>query len=48
MRLLFKPKKAKGEYPESLIKAYQKMNELNEKAPRKKFKEERKKQQLKS
>lgn len=33
----------KGEFPESLIKAYRQMNELNDKAPRKKFKEERKK-----
>ena len=33
----------KGEYPESLIKAYEKMNKLNEKRPRKKFKEEREK-----
>ena len=33
----------KGEYPESLIKAYRKMNKLNDEAPRKKFKEERKK-----
>lgn len=33
----------KGEFPESLVKAYQKMNKLNEEAPRKKFKEERKK-----
>ncbi len=33
----------KGEFPESLIKAYQKMNELNDEAPRKKFKQERKK-----
>ena len=32
----------KGEYPESLIKAYQELNELNDKAPREKFKKERK------
>ncbi len=32
----------KGELPESLIKAYHQMNELNDKEPRKKFKEERK------
>ena len=31
----------KGEYPESLIKAYQKMNELNDEIPRKKFKTDR-------
>lgn len=31
----------KGEYPEILIKAYQKINDLNNKAPRKKFKKER-------
>jgi hypothetical protein len=33
----------KGEPPESLIKAYRKMNELNNETPRKKFKKERKK-----
>jgi hypothetical protein len=33
----------KGEFPESLIKAYQKMNELDEEAPRKKFEKERRK-----
>lgn len=33
----------KGEFPESLIKAYNKMNELNDEAPRNKFKGERKK-----
>ena len=33
----------KGEFPESLIKAYQKMNELNDEAPRKEFKKDRKK-----
>jgi hypothetical protein len=33
----------KGEIPESLIKAYRKMNELNDEAPRKKFKNDRKK-----
>ena len=33
----------KGEYPESLLKAFEVMNELNDKAPRKKFEEERKK-----
>ena len=31
----------KGEFPEFLLKAYQKMNELNNEAPRKKFKQER-------
>jgi hypothetical protein len=31
----------KGEFPESLIKAYHNMNELNNEAPRKKFKQER-------
>ena len=31
-----------GEFPESLIKAYREMNELNDKAPRDKFKKERK------
>jgi hypothetical protein len=31
-----------GEFPEFLLKAYNQMNELNNKAPRKKFKEERK------
>jgi hypothetical protein len=30
-----------GDYPEDLIKAYQKINELDNKAPRKKFKKER-------
>ena len=33
----------KGELPESLIKAHEKMNKLNDETPRKKFKEERKK-----
>ncbi|OFX20928.1 MAG: hypothetical protein A2033_19650 [Bacteroidetes bacterium GWA2_31_9] len=33
----------KGELPESLIKAYQQMNEFNDEAPREKFKKERKK-----
>ena len=33
----------KGEFPETLIKAYGKMNDLNEEAPRKKFNAERKK-----
>jgi hypothetical protein len=33
----------KGEFPESVIKAYQEMNEFNNEAPRKKFKQERKK-----
>ena len=33
----------KGEIPESLSKAYQQMNELNDKAPRKEFEKERKK-----
>lgn len=33
----------KGEYPESLIKAYRKMNELNKEVPRDKFKMERRK-----
>lgn len=32
----------KGEFPEPLIKAYREMNELNNEAPRKKFKKERK------
>lgn len=32
-----------GEFPESLIKAYRKMNELNNEAPRKKYKQERRK-----
>ncbi len=31
----------KGEFPESLIKAYRKMNKLNNASPRKKYKEER-------
>lgn len=33
--------KYKGEYPKTLLKAYKKMNDLNNKAPRKKFKKER-------
>jgi hypothetical protein len=33
----------KGELPESLIKSFRKMNELNDEAPREKFKKERKK-----
>jgi hypothetical protein len=33
----------KGELPESLIKAYRQMNELNNIAPRNRFKKERKK-----
>jgi hypothetical protein len=33
----------KGEFPESLIKAYRQMNELNNAAPRKRFKQEREK-----
>jgi hypothetical protein len=33
----------KGEVPESLIKAYRKMNELNDESPRKKYKKDRKK-----
>jgi hypothetical protein len=33
----------KGEIPESLIKAHRQMNELNNEAPRKRFKQERKK-----
>jgi hypothetical protein len=33
----------KGEFPESLMSAYRKMNELNNEAPRKIFKTERKK-----
>jgi hypothetical protein len=33
----------KGELPESLIRAYQKMNELNNVAPRKMYEKERKK-----
>jgi hypothetical protein len=32
----------KGDVPESLTKAYRKMNELNDEAPRKIFKKERK------
>ncbi|MGA3014380.1 MAG: DUF748 domain-containing protein [Bacteroidales bacterium] len=32
----------KGEFPYALIKAYRKMNELNDEAPREKFKKERK------
>jgi hypothetical protein len=32
----------KGEFPESLIKAYDQLNEFNNEAPRKKFKQERK------
>ncbi len=36
-----------GEIPESLIKAYQEMNELNNEAPRKKYKQERKKNERK-
>ncbi|MFI5220069.1 MAG: hypothetical protein ACHQNT_11350, partial [Bacteroidia bacterium] len=32
----------KGEFPEPLIKAYREMNELNDEAPRDKFKKERK------
>jgi hypothetical protein len=31
----------KGEFPESLIKAYEQMNDLNNEAPRKKFKQDR-------
>ena len=38
----------KGEFPESLIKAYNQMNELNSEAPRKKFKQERKSANRKS
>jgi hypothetical protein len=34
-----------GEIPESLIKAYRQMNELNNEAPRKKYKQERRKSQ---
>ncbi len=33
----------KGELPKSLVKAYHKLDELNDESPRKKFKEERKK-----
>jgi len=33
----------KGEFPEAIIQAYRKMNELNDEVPRKKFKEDRKK-----
>ena len=33
----------KGEFPEPLIKAYEQMNDLNNEAPRKKFKQYRKK-----
>ena len=36
----------KGEFPESLLKAYQEINELNDEAPRKKFEKERKKNKL--
>ena len=32
----------KGEFPKSLIKAYKKMNELNDEAPRRKYKQQRK------
>jgi hypothetical protein len=32
----------KGEFPKAILKAYQKMNEFNDEAPRKKFKKERK------
>lgn len=35
--------KYKGEFPKSLIKAYKKIDELNEESPRKEFKEERQK-----
>lgn len=35
-----------GEYPEDLLKAYEQMNDLNNKIPRKKFKNKRKKQKL--
>lgn len=35
-----------GEFPESLIKAYREMNELNEESPRKRFKDERKKNRI--
>jgi hypothetical protein len=38
--------KYKGELPESLIKAYRQMHELNEEAPRDKFKKERKKNKI--
>jgi hypothetical protein len=34
-----------GEIPESLINAYQEMNDLNNEAPRKKYKQERRKNQ---
>ena len=33
----------KGEFPESLLKAYRKMNELNNEDPRKEYKKDRKK-----
>jgi hypothetical protein len=33
----------KGEFPDALIKAYSKMNDLNEESPRKKFSEDRRK-----
>jgi len=36
----------KGEYPESLMKAYLKMNELNDESPRKKYLKERKKNKI--
>jgi hypothetical protein len=32
----------KGEFPETILKAYRKMNELNDEAPRKKYRKERK------
>lgn len=33
----------KGEFPESIIKAYKQMNELNDESPRDKYKKDRKK-----
>jgi Domain of Unknown Function (DUF748) len=36
----------KGEFPEPLIEAYQKINDFNDKAPRKKYKDKRKKSNL--
>ena len=38
----------KGELPKSLMKAYQQMNELNDKSPREKFKKDRKEMQEKT
>lgn len=38
--------KYNGEYPEDLLKAYKQMNDLNNRTPRNKFKNERKKQKI--